>query len=541
MPYFVVENFNAGLDVRRSKETALAGSLRVLRNAVINEGGEIVKRRAFTRQAALTAYGQDAAFKGRISGPHPVPGYPSRAMVRHRGATLPSSGFTAGAGSLAAYLDVGSGFQALRFWVMKSAAPLTSLGALFHAVTATEFAAKAYVVEKQVTAPDADAEIDHVSITYTNDEPTAETVVAANDGRPAQISLSSVSYVASGGQLFGSALNDPEDMSGTGSGSLYFSSNGRPIGQALALGDYFGQVAVFGRRGVQFYQPDPDFTRVQYLRTVTAPLFGPRSVTGYGDGDLMFLSRNGIRSLQARDSSNLAAVSDVGSPIDALVRDLLRYDADEAEPLFSSASPEFPLADFFDLAKGIVYPRTGEFWLFLRDQVLVLSRHPAAKVQAWSTFDLPPVDAANISARNGEAKSRWCADACEIADTIAFRNFADEFYIYGGDTGDDYDDSFCEVVTPFFDLGRPGDSKTFTGIDLVCEGTWKVQVCTTQVSDDREIPWQTIGEITNSTRYRARIPFHSSGVHIAVRLTTSSAQAAKVAQMTLHYNGGHSK
>jgi hypothetical protein len=43
MALYLVQNFASGLDLRRSAETAPPGSLRVLTNAFINEGGEIEK------------------------------------------------------------------------------------------------------------------------------------------------------------------------------------------------------------------------------------------------------------------------------------------------------------------------------------------------------------------------------------------------------------------------------------------------------------------------------------------------------------------
>jgi hypothetical protein len=43
MHSYAVENFNAGLDVRRDSTNAPAGTLRKLTNAVITSGGEIVK------------------------------------------------------------------------------------------------------------------------------------------------------------------------------------------------------------------------------------------------------------------------------------------------------------------------------------------------------------------------------------------------------------------------------------------------------------------------------------------------------------------
>ena len=44
---FSVVDFKAGLDVRKTALTAPGGSLRILENAVLNQGGEIEKRQAF--------------------------------------------------------------------------------------------------------------------------------------------------------------------------------------------------------------------------------------------------------------------------------------------------------------------------------------------------------------------------------------------------------------------------------------------------------------------------------------------------------------
>ena len=54
MPYFLIENFKSGLDVRKSVLTAPAGTLTRLVNAAITPGGEIKKRKAFVKVADLT-------------------------------------------------------------------------------------------------------------------------------------------------------------------------------------------------------------------------------------------------------------------------------------------------------------------------------------------------------------------------------------------------------------------------------------------------------------------------------------------------------
>lgn len=55
MPYLVVENFNGGLDTRKSVLTAPPGTLQVATNCHINRGGEIEKRKAFVLKSVLPA------------------------------------------------------------------------------------------------------------------------------------------------------------------------------------------------------------------------------------------------------------------------------------------------------------------------------------------------------------------------------------------------------------------------------------------------------------------------------------------------------
>src|SRR4249920_711423 len=45
--YYEIANFQSGMDLRKSSLTAPAGTLRLLQNAHITQGGEIEKRQAF--------------------------------------------------------------------------------------------------------------------------------------------------------------------------------------------------------------------------------------------------------------------------------------------------------------------------------------------------------------------------------------------------------------------------------------------------------------------------------------------------------------
>jgi hypothetical protein len=94
---FSVTDFKEGLDVRKTPLTAPGGSLRILENAVLNQGGEIEKRLAFvpmTNMApytylvgqggtALHAFGVNTGGVGIAPGSLPVP------IVTHNLAAAP--------------------------------------------------------------------------------------------------------------------------------------------------------------------------------------------------------------------------------------------------------------------------------------------------------------------------------------------------------------------------------------------------------------------------------------------------------------------
>lgn len=538
---FVIGAFNNGLDLRRSADTAPPGSLRVLRNCFVNEGGELEKRKGFKRSDVLTTYGQTANYKGKITGPHIVPLEEGTVYFRHHHNSLPSTGWTAGAGSIAMQADLGHNGKA---WAMKSTNAPTALGAMLCAFSHSLFGAYGHVFEAWLpTTSRTIFSKQHVKITFSGtSEPTAESVISANANREMMMVLRSKGYVVNGQTLFASAISDPGDMAGTGFGAVDVSTQGVPIGVLLGLGEYFSQLAVFGTRGVQFWTVDPDFSKNQYLRAMALTCIARRSILGYGSGDLLYLSNSGVRSLQANDSSNLARVSDVGSPIDKLLRaELSAIDA-ETE-LVNSSSPEQAITDFVRVAAGVVHPDSGQAWMCLKEQVFVLSNYPSAKVLAWSTFDLPQPAQANINSTTGALKSRWVADICPIKNTLIFRNFADEVFIYGDVDGAYYDTSQMEVITPVMDMGRPGTEKMLEGIDMACFGDWRVEIAVNpdDMEDLTNNYWAHVADISNSTHHLSRIPINLTGTHFALRLTSSSDFAARIGQITILYDGGEEK
>ena len=86
------------------------------------------------------------------------------------------------------------------------------------------------------------------------------------------------------------------------------------------------------------------------------------------------------------------------------------------------------------------------------------------------------------------------------------------------------------------DMGRPGSNKQFRGIDLVCDGEWFVEFATIDPGDERFIQWQPIGQMTGSTRAKAKVSFQAQGVQIAFRLTCKQEGRARLSEILVHYN-----
>lgn len=529
MAQLIIESFANGLDLRKSHETAPPGSLRTLRNCFVNDGGEIEKAKAFVRNATLTAYGQTANYKGRITGPHIADVILSDCFFfRHRHNSLPA-GWTPGAGTEAAAVILGTSRPA-RIWAMKSSAAMTDYDGLFRAGGVAHYAGFCHLIESFRSNVATSLDNRHFEIALADDgEPTAESLVSANDNCTTIAVHRDKGLLAHYTTVKISATGDPGDMAGTGSAVIDVRTQSRSVGRILAFGEYYGEFVILGTRGVQFWQMDADPAQNQFLRWAPAQIAGERSVIGYGDGDIVFMGEDGIRSMTARDSSNIATQLDIGSPIDRLVREFLA--TTEIDAVNGST---LPLAMFCGLNPSVLHPTTGQLWMFAGPEIYVYANHPGAKVRAWSTFDMPQPLEANLSARAGILKSRWCADVVPFCSDVMFRTYADEVFIYGGPDGDAYDTTVAEVVTPHMDLGRPGTLKLWSGIDLTCSGTWTIYVS----FDPANIEWEEVAVVVEGSQARLHgvIPIDRTSYHIAIKATCASASAAKLAQIILYHD-----
>lgn len=292
-------------------------------------------------------------------------------------------------------------------------------------------------------------------------------------------------FAGAGSVMFFSAIGDPTDYNpaSTGAGFIDMSTHTRGADAITALVRYQQFAAVFSRRTIQiwFLDPDPLLSRqVQVLSNTGVP--GPNAVVEFGDSDVFYLDQSGIRSLRARDSSNNAFTTDIGSPIDPLVVGLI-CDCPDGNPRTAAA----------------VEPQDGRVWIAIGSTIFVFSYFPGSKVSAWSTYE--PGFAVD--------------DMVVFQDRIYLRS-GDSFYVYGSESGPyQYSEATqAEAWLPYLDADRPTQAKLLHGLDVACRGTWELRLAMdpsdTTASD-------LVARVAETTFQNHRIPAEGEATHISLR------------------------
>lgn len=466
-----IKDFQGGLDVRRLPETSPGGTLMRARDVHLTRGKELEQRADFIEVYTL-------------------PAAQTKSM-----AAVPGGLVVFGHQSTPAGIPAGVTYQRLEH---------PSGEALSRVPYFTRYKSKIFAIGEF-----ADGSrylfYDGARVTDANAPPNA-----ADSGVPAVLLTNSEKmFVGSGENLFFSAVGAPTDFgagAGVGDGVIVMSTHAQGSEALTGLARYDEYVAVFGRRNIQtwFFDPDPNLSKqAQVLEEIGC--IAPRSVTQFGDGDVFYLDRSGIRSLRARDSSNSASTSDIGSAVDPLV-------TTQIDTIGETAA---------DDAIGLIEPRDGRFWTIIDDTIYVFSYFAAARVSAWTEY------------KPGFSIS----DAVVWNDRVWLRS-GDTIYVYGAlpDQPFQYSDDVGEAWLPYLDADQPARAKHLMGIDVSLRGTWDVHLATDPNDQDAEDRAATVDRTTFGLD---KVPVTGIGNHISVRFRAkrpeSSLLPAKLGSVLLHF------
>ena len=323
-------------------------------------------------------------------------------------------------------------------------------------------------------------------------------------------------YSVSGSLLHYSGISQPTkwttDAVGAGFEDLSEESSGSET--LVSVARYQNLIAIFAATIVQIWFIDPDpknVVRSQVLENTGTE--SPKSVTGFGDSDVFYLDESGLRSLRARDSSNSAATTDIGVPIDDLiVARLAGLSAEERRQIV-----------------GLVNPVDKRFWLIIQGTVYVFSFFQNAKVSAWTTYTLStkPTDAAAL---------KFYADDAVVFNRRTYIRAGDTVYVYGGLAGDIvYDNTEAEAWLPYLDANRPAAKKSWEGVDVALTGQWELRAATDPTSPETD---EVIARPYETSYNDQRIPFQQSSSHVSLRFRSAGPGKAILSAAVIHYAGG---
>lgn len=326
-----------------------------------------------------------------------------------------------------------------------------------------------------------------------------------------------------------SVLTFKQKMYSTASSNLYFSAIGAPAQwisgvdygfinmasqtageETLTVAqEYQGLMAIFSENNIRIWSIAEDSSANVFLQTLqNTGTTAPGSVVPYGNNDVFYLDTSGIRSIKARDSSNAAYVSDVGTPIDTHIR------------AYMDTLTEEEIA----AAVGVVEPIDGRFWLGIKNRIYVLSYFPSAKISAWSYYDV-------------DFEIQHFAKVGSRIYVRGRKDGVDNLYLYGGDDNDTYpsaNEDVCLIELPYFSAENPAAFKELLGFDIIAINDWKVDILP-DPANEAVIVAQGIASGTTYGKQRYGVPGVSS--LFAVNLTCSAAGPATLSALAMHYTG----
>lgn len=269
-----------------------------------------------------------------------------------------------------------------------------------------------------------------------------------------------------------------------------------------ALGLYKNSLVVLSRDNAQIWEIDPDPVKMR-LSSVVENVGSKYNNTVQGmAGDLYFLNDYGFRGLTTLMYTNNLADSDIGSPIDKIVRAEVLKGMPDQQPF------------------SMYFYGTGQYMTWINRQMLVYSYSRASKIAAWSRYTFPAIGGRLSAMAEGGGDAFFRSD-----DTI---------YKLDATTYTDDGKVFNVVIQlPYLDLKKPGRLKHVYGIDLVMEGNATVSVGW----DSRdETAFTHPVEVSGNTRAGEIIPVGCTGTEFSIKVVNSDDKPFRLDSITVHFD-----
>lgn len=172
-------------------------------------------------------------------------------------------------------------------------------------------------------------------------------------------------------------------------------------------------------------------------------------------------------------------------------------------------------ADTVSRAMSLIEPVDGRYWLSMGDRIYVYTYFPKFKVFGWSEY-VPGFTVDDI-VTNGEQ--------------ILVRS-GNTIYEYGGDDGDTYDDCVARVRLPSIVASAPASFKNLIGIDVGVEGLWEV----TMYHNPNDSTGEPLLIVDQMTYDQPGNPVAGDPTHPVLEFVSQGSGYARISNLALHFN-----
>lgn len=261
-----------------------------------------------------------------------------------------------------------------------------------------------------------------------------------------------------------------------------------------ALGQFQDKLVCFFQDSAQLWTVDTNPAN----NALKQRIFGvgtryPQSPASFAD-DVFFMADQGVRSITVNAMTANLQDSDIGSPIDSVVK-----------PAIGLTNPY-----------GIYIPPFGQFWLIMGTVAWVYTFSRNAKLAAWSKYTFP-----------------FNIDDIAVLDNVVYVRNNDKVYKFNESKyTDDGSTIKCRVQFPYLDFKKPGVLKQITSMDAVLEGSWGVQFL---VDGNDQGNFSDPFVLTGDTRPGPSIPVELCVPAVAPVFQHAANEAAKLTALSFTY------
>lgn len=300
--------------------------------------------------------------------------------------------------------------------------------------------------------------------------------------------------------------------------------------RAYGLGIYQGKLAVFSDKSVQLWMVDPDPTAMAIENTVDGVGTRHHGSIVPLNGDLLFLSDTGIRSLTTLTNSLFPSDVDLGLPVKQIA---------VPSPLVGGTATLQPYSKV--LAVGA--SPFGQYWVAAPDTWafggateygwLAWSFSRQAKLNAWAWHGAGGAARAKVTG--------WAS----LGNRMFLRTDKEPYLlvmtpeVFLQDETEAAAYAACHATTQWLDFGKPGKMKALTGIDADCKNVSSIEIYVSAGGNRDGVLSETIAIGSNQSGWTYSgevIPLASTGTEFKVKLLGPGNVECQVNRFTLHYD-----